>query len=521
MLSRALKAHVRRRDLDVRRHGGSASRADDGGVAAGDAHAVRRRGYAARDRLPQRLEPAARARVHPAPRDGGAAGRRRRPRTSHPSAARGSARAVVASRPSSASAWPRRACRRSWRCSRVAHAGRRHPSRPGRRSSIGRSWSSPLPSRSVAARAARHRDRVPASRQEIRATLAEGTRSVAGGRTSRARAQSARDRSGGADDCAADRRRAADAQFRRRCSPSIPAIATSDALMLDLTWTFSREPDVQARRKDPAATICSTQLRACPASQRAGLINDFPLGSGCFPNGQFLEMTRVDEFQRPEDLQTLGDEVKARAGFAGLSHRERGLLQRDGHSAGSRPALRRARRSGRAARRGDQRIAGRGEVAEPGSARPLHPVRQHGRRPARLPHRRHRRRRARGVAGSRCRRRLFYASLPAAHDAALHRRAAHARRVAAAIAPAAREIVRRPRSRRSPVQTRTLEDALRTRARRPALQPVTDWRVQRRGAAARDARHLRADFVSRRANARGRSASAWRWARRQPTCCGW
>ena len=59
-----------------------------------------------------------------------------------------------------------------------------------------------------------------------------------------------------------------------------------------------------------------TQLGAIPGVESTGLINAFPLGSAG-ANGQFIEMTRVDEIQSFDDRARLGDELKTRVGFAG------------------------------------------------------------------------------------------------------------------------------------------------------------------------------------------------------------
>jgi predicted permease len=46
-------------------------------------------------------------------------------------------------------------------------------------------------------------------------------------------------------------------------------------------------------------------------------VNEFPLGGRFYANGQFIEMTRVDELRSFDDLRALGPEAKSRAGFAG------------------------------------------------------------------------------------------------------------------------------------------------------------------------------------------------------------
>jgi predicted permease len=95
-----------------------------------------------------------------------------------------------------------------------------------------------------------------------------------------------------------------------------PGYRTTRSLLVDLSWPFSREADLQQRRKGAQAEILA-QLKVQPGVETVGLVSSFPLGPGFFPNGQFLEMTRVDEIQSPEDVASLGEAVKARAGFAG------------------------------------------------------------------------------------------------------------------------------------------------------------------------------------------------------------
>ena len=153
-----------------------------------------------------------------------------------------------------------------------------------------------------------------ASRQEIRSTLTEGTRSVAGGRT----AERVRQGLVIAQVALTIVLLVGSGLLARSFDALLavdPGYRTSDAVLLDLNWTFSREPAVQSRRKDVQRDLLE-QLGQIPGVERTGLISGFPLGGGFFPNGRFLEMTRVDELQKPEDLQALGDEIKARAGYA-------------------------------------------------------------------------------------------------------------------------------------------------------------------------------------------------------------
>jgi predicted permease len=154
-----------------------------------------------------------------------------------------------------------------------------------------------------------------ASKQEVRDTLTEGTRSMAGGRTSR------RVRQGlVVAQVALTIVLLAGAGLLARSFAALlavdPGYRTTRSLLVDLSWPFSREADLQQRRKSAQAEILA-QLKMQPGVETVGLVSSFPLGPGFFPNGQFLEMTRVDEIQSPEDVASLGEAVKARAGFAG------------------------------------------------------------------------------------------------------------------------------------------------------------------------------------------------------------
>ena len=156
---------------------------------------------------------------------------------------------------------------------------------------------------------------VRATRQEIRDTLSEGTRTMAGGRTSE------RIRQGlVVAQVALTVILLIGAGLLARSFAKLLQVdtgyRTASAVVIDLSWPFSREPSVQLSRK-AAQHELMTQLGALPGVQGTGLINTFPLGNGFFANGQFIEMTRVDEIQSLEDRARLGDELKARLGFAG------------------------------------------------------------------------------------------------------------------------------------------------------------------------------------------------------------
>jgi putative ABC transport system permease protein len=95
-----------------------------------------------------------------------------------------------------------------------------------------------------------------------------------------------------------------------------PGYRTDSALVLDLMTPPFRDAD-GVRRHTALQYELLTRLGALPGVREAALINDFPLGGGWYSNGQFIEMTRVDEITSREDVARLGDQVKARAGMAG------------------------------------------------------------------------------------------------------------------------------------------------------------------------------------------------------------
>ena len=200
-----------------------------------------------------------------------------------------------------------------------------------------------------------------------------------------------------------------------------PGYSTANALVLDLIWPFTRDALPRQRRVDSQRDVL-TELAQLPGAERVGLISAFPLGARLLPQ---RPLHRDDAARRVRELRR--DQRARRRGQGPrrprrVSHRERRLLCRHGHPAHPRPAVRAERRPRRAARRGHQRVAGEDQVARAGRHRPLRAVRQHGRRPARLSHRRHRRRRARDLAGGGARADVLRL-LPAAADVARqHRR---------------------------------------------------------------------------------------------------
>jgi predicted permease len=154
-----------------------------------------------------------------------------------------------------------------------------------------------------------------ASRQDVRDALAEGTRTAAGGRAvERVRQTLA------VAQIALTIVLLAGAGLLARSFVALlsvdPGYRTEDSQLLDLQWSSSREPAIQQRRKVVQEELL-TALAAVPGVENVGLVNEFPLGGRFYANGQFIEMTRVDELRSFDDLRALGPEAKSRAGFAG------------------------------------------------------------------------------------------------------------------------------------------------------------------------------------------------------------
>ena len=162
---------------------------------------------------------------------------------------------------------------------------------------------------------------VRASREGVREVLSEGTRSLAGGRASE------RVRQGLAvAQVALTIILLAGAGLLARSFITVMAIdpgyQTTDALLLDLQWTYSSDESVQTRRQSAQQALLA-RLSALPGVQHVGLISSHPLGVGNFPNGLFTEMSRIDEINSDADVKRLFSdpqriaEVKARQGLAG------------------------------------------------------------------------------------------------------------------------------------------------------------------------------------------------------------
>ena len=156
---------------------------------------------------------------------------------------------------------------------------------------------------------------VRAAKQDVRDTLSEGTRTMAGGRTSE------RIRQGLViAQVALTIVLLVGAGLLARSFINVmsvdPGFTVEDSILVETQWTFSADDDVRQRRRNMQEQLLA-RLRALPGVEHVGLVNVHPLGTGGFANGQFLEMTRADELQTPEDIQRLGAGVKERQGQAG------------------------------------------------------------------------------------------------------------------------------------------------------------------------------------------------------------
>ena len=177
-----------------------------------------------------------------------------------------------------------------------------------------------------------------------------------------------------------------------------PGFRVGDDLVLQTSIELDGE-DGPARRASTQDALLA-RLRALPGVVHAGLINAFPLGRGQFANGTFIEMTRPDEITTPEQFAVQCAAVPGARRRSRVPRRQRRLLRGHGDPDSPRPRVRGGGRSRPVARRRDQPEPRGGTVARPRSAGPLHPVRQHGRRPDGPARRRRGRRRPRAVARS-------------------------------------------------------------------------------------------------------------------------
>jgi predicted permease len=95
-----------------------------------------------------------------------------------------------------------------------------------------------------------------------------------------------------------------------------PGFRLDDALVVDMALTAGGS---DFRQKRPAQIdMFLDRFRALPGVTDAAMISGFPLGGGNYSNGQFFEMSTVDEFKSYADIARLGAAAKERAGFAGF-----------------------------------------------------------------------------------------------------------------------------------------------------------------------------------------------------------
>jgi predicted permease len=95
-----------------------------------------------------------------------------------------------------------------------------------------------------------------------------------------------------------------------------PGFRLDDALVLDLTLSAGGSNFRQVRTSQIDALL--QRLRGIPGVTDAGVTSGFPLGGGNYSNGQFFEMSTVDEVKSLADVARLGPAAKARVGFAGF-----------------------------------------------------------------------------------------------------------------------------------------------------------------------------------------------------------
>jgi predicted permease len=97
-----------------------------------------------------------------------------------------------------------------------------------------------------------------------------------------------------------------------------PGYRTADLTVLDFVITRGADPDARQRQWQLQQEFMA-RVASLPGVSGVGLTSGLPAGGAAFyPNGRYLEMTRIDEFQSYEDIAALGHRVHERAGQAGF-----------------------------------------------------------------------------------------------------------------------------------------------------------------------------------------------------------
>ena len=96
-----------------------------------------------------------------------------------------------------------------------------------------------------------------------------------------------------------------------------PGYRTDGGTLLDVVMPFPSDPAAAARQWQLQQDFMS-RLDALPGVEAVGLVNGIPTGGGRYPNGRYMEMTRVDEIQSFDDVEALGEAALERMGNAGF-----------------------------------------------------------------------------------------------------------------------------------------------------------------------------------------------------------
>jgi predicted permease len=96
-----------------------------------------------------------------------------------------------------------------------------------------------------------------------------------------------------------------------------PGYRTEGILALDLVRPRGPAPDERQRQWQLQQEVMA-RLAALPGVTGVGLTSGLPAGGGNYSDGQYLEMTRVDEIRSAADVAKLGGRVAERAGNAGF-----------------------------------------------------------------------------------------------------------------------------------------------------------------------------------------------------------